>query len=585
MSEQKKSNTEVNISRNDNIARSILTYKDFKRLLDIQNGKINEGMFKNMAIDLQDLSAEDFKRKYKITKAEAIRKYSAKESVIDVPHKTYAKAIFDNADTEEPKLKESIRQIILKQIEEFKKYAPVVKFTLIGSILTKQYRDDADLDINVLFDVPENERETKRKEIASSLKDINGKTIPGTNHPINYFVLTDPALKERNDRLSDGIFDIVKNEFVKKPEPFTFNPEKYTKDFDAKVKQLDVVTGELKRDLIDYEDLKRMDKEDVEGLEKILSNKLKEIEDGIKSLIDSGDQTLKDRKEVFDADLTPDEIREFGKKNALPKNVIYKMLEKYHYLTFYKKLKEVMKDGSITDDELSSLTKESITEADQERIAKLNKKISDLTSQLSVLDKANPKNKTREAILKADIASARTRLADARVSESIDPNDMSTKFDFGLDDFEMDAIIKKYDSEDPLEDDDYLDIYDDDELEVLDDEGKNLDENVSLNEILSRAERIKSRIRFARSKAKRQNRVRLALKRVSPMTTINKRAKRLAINKIKRMFFKKSPAQMSVGEKERAERKLASLPKNFIDRFAMKLVPTVRKIERTRLAK
>jgi predicted nucleotidyltransferase len=526
MSEQKKSNTEVNISRNDNIARSILTYKDFKRLLDIQSGKINEGMFKNMAIDLQDLSAEDFKRKYKITKAEAIRKYSAKESVIDVPHKTYAKAIFDNADTEEPKLKESIRQIILKQIEEFKKYSPVVKFTLIGSILTKQYRDDADLDINVLFDVPENERETKRKEIASSLKDINGKTVPGTNHPINYFVLTDPALKERNDRLSDGIFDIVKNEFIKKPEPFTFNPEKYTKDFDAKVKQLDVVTGELKRDLIDYEDLKRMDKEDVEGLEKILSNKLKEIEDGIKSLIDSGDQTFKDRKEVFDADLTPDEIREFGKKNALPKNVIYKMLEKYHYLTFYKKLKAVMKDGSITDDELSSLTK-----------------------------------------------------------ESFDPNDMSTKFDFGLDDFEMDAIIKKYDSEDPLEDDDYLDIYDDDELEVIDNEGENLDENVSLSEVLSRAERIKSRIRFARSKAKRQNRVRLALKRVSPMTTINKRAKRLAINKIKRMFFKKSPAQMSVGEKERAERKLASLPKNFINRFAMKLVPTVRKIEKTRLAK
>jgi hypothetical protein len=338
--------------------------------------------------------------------------------------------------------------------------------------------------------------------------------------------LTDPKLKERNDNLSDGIFDIVKNEFIKKPEPFTFNPEKYTKDFDDKVKQLDVVTGELKRDLIDYEDLKRMDKEDVEGLEKILSNKLKEIEDGIKSLIDSGDQTLKDRKEVFDADLTPDEIREFGKKNALPKNVIYKMLEKYHYLTFYKKLKAVMKDGSITDDELSSLTK-----------------------------------------------------------ESFDPNDMSTKFDFGLDDFEMDAIIKKYDSEDPLEDDDYLDIYDDDELEVIDDEGENLDENVSLSEVLSRAERIKSRIRFARTKAKRQNRVRLALKRVSPMTTINKRAKRLAINKIKRMFFKKSPAQMSVGEKERAERKLASLPKNFINRFAMKLVPTVRKIEKTRLAK
>ena len=32
---------------------------------------------------------------------------------------------------------------------------------LIGSILTKRYRDDADLDINVLFDVPKEKKKTK----------------------------------------------------------------------------------------------------------------------------------------------------------------------------------------------------------------------------------------------------------------------------------------------------------------------------------------------------------------------------------------------------------------------------------------
>ncbi len=200
--------TPVDKNKKDNLARGILTYKDFKRLLDIQNlqnnpqafpqntqGTVDEGMFKNMAIDLQDLSADDFYSKYKMTKAEAMRKYGKSESVIDIPQKTYSKLVFDNADTEEPKLKESIRKIILDQIEEFKKKAPVIKFSLIGSILTKQYRDDADLDVNVLFDVPESQREEKRLEIAKSLKDINGKTVPGTNHPINYFVLTDPKLK------------------------------------------------------------------------------------------------------------------------------------------------------------------------------------------------------------------------------------------------------------------------------------------------------------------------------------------------------------------------------------------------------
>lgn len=526
--------TPVDKNKKDNFARGILTYKDFKRLLDIQNlkgtqefpqniqGVVDEGMFKNMAIDLQDLSADDFYNKYKMTKAEAMRKYGKTESVIDIPQKTYSKLIFDNADTEEPKLKESVRKIILDQIEEFKKKAPVIKFSLIGSILTKQYRDDADLDVNVLFDVPESQRDEKRLEIAKSLKDINGKTVPGTNHPINYFVLTDPKLKERNDNLSDGIFDIEKNKFIKKPIPFKFNPEKYAKDFEDKVKRLDVVKGELQRDIVDYQDLKRLDPDNVENLKEIVSKKIGEIMSGIKALVDAGDQTMKDRKEVFDADLTPDEIREYGKKNALPKNVIYKMLEKYHYLTFYKKLKEIIKDGEVSDAEIAS------------------------------------------------------------IKESNDPYD--SKFDFGLDDYEMDAIIRKYDNEDPLEDDDYLDIYDDDELDVVDDENTTYD-IPTIKEVLSRPERIKSRIRFARTKGRRNAKLRLALKRASPMDVVNKRARRLAINKIKKLLFKKSPANMSVAERERAEKRIAALPKSYIDNFAMKLVPVVRKIERTRLTR
>jgi hypothetical protein len=198
------------------------------------------------------------------------------------------------------------------------------------------------------------------------------------------------------------------------------------------------------------------------------------------------------------------------------------MLEKYHYLTFYKKLKEIIKDGEVSDKEIDS------------------------------------------------------------IKESDDP--YKSKFDFGLDDYEMDAIIRKYDHEDPLEDDDYLDIYDDDELDIVDDENTTYDVPM-IKEILSRPERIKSRIRFARTKGPRTAKLRLALKRPSSMAVINKRARRLAINKIKRLLFKKAPSSMGVAEKERAERRLQSLPKSYIDNFAMKLVPTVRKIEKIRLSK
>ena len=53
--------------------------------------------------------------------------------------------------------------------------------------------------------------------------------------------------------------------------------------------------------------------------------------------------------------MTPDEIRSYGIKNRLPKNVIYKMLEKYHYLKFYKKCKKILEDGIVTDKEVKDL--------------------------------------------------------------------------------------------------------------------------------------------------------------------------------------------------------------------------------------
>ena len=86
----------------------------------------------------------------------------------------------------DPKIKSSVIAMIDKQVEDFEKEYPVLKITLIGSILTKRYRNDADLDINVLFDVPKEKQEDERlrlsKQFLSSKnpENIQGKLISGT---------------------------------------------------------------------------------------------------------------------------------------------------------------------------------------------------------------------------------------------------------------------------------------------------------------------------------------------------------------------------------------------------------------------
>ena len=292
-----------------------------------------------------------------------------KESIIDIPRSTYARPVFDKADTDNPVLKPSVRKQLLDGIKQFERFGKVVNHTLIGSILTKRYRDDADLDVNILFKIPGSkaQQEKVHEKIREHQWEANGEKVGDSNHIINYFSIIDPAIFSRNRAMADGTFDISDNKFIRKPKGDSFDAEKYVADFQHKVDEIDVIRGELKRDMIDYKELQGLSAKDVDNLSQLVAKKLSEIKDSIKSLIDMGDKVMQDRADAFNTPMSPDDIRKFGVQHKLPKNVIYKMLEKYHYLNFYKHLVEIMKDGKITPDELKSLSK--ITEARGRHIA------------------------------------------------------------------------------------------------------------------------------------------------------------------------------------------------------------------------
>lgn len=150
------------------------------------------------------------------------------------------------------------------------------------------------------------------------------------------------------------------------------------------------------------------------------------------------------------------------------------------------------------------------------------------------------------------------------------------------DDMSDDDIDKMIDN---MSDDDYLEAYDDDELHMIDaDTGEHVGciKEELINEVLSRAERIKAKVRFARSESKRERRIQIALKTRSSNTVINKRARRLAVSLMKQKLARKPLNKLTVGEKERIERIIASR-KATINRIAMKLAPKVKKIETDRL--
>ena len=156
-----------------------------------------------------------------------------------------------------------------------------------------------------------------------------------------------------------------------------------------------------------------------------------------------------------------------------------------------------------------------------------------------------------------------------------------------MSDEELEDMIKHIQDWDHI-----VDVYDPEELAIVDqDTGEAIDDDLSddlsedaLNEVLSRVERLKAKVRFARTSAKRQRKAVVALKRHSSSATIAKRARRLAVKTMETKLSKGKPLNtLSVPEKERIER-IIQKRKNIIGRLAMKLTSRVKNIERTRLS-
>lgn len=180
-----------------------------------------------------------------------------------------------------------------------------------------------------------------------------------------------------------------------------------------------------------------------------------------------------------------------------------------------------------------------------------------------------------------------------RYSEEVEQDE----HEFEMSDEEMQKLI------DATHDDDFLEVYEDGELHIVDaetgepievegEEEKNEKEDEgnekevkeeALMEVLSRAERMRAKIRFARTKSKRERREMIALKTRSTSKTLNKRARRMAILLMKKRLAKKPLNKLSLGEKERIER-VVQRRKQIINRLALKLTPRMRKIENARLS-
>lgn len=269
------------------------------------------------------------------------------ESVIDLVRKTFSTQLFDNANTDSPKLKSKVRRQIIDGMQPFRTFGKIKSYSLIGSSLTRQYKDDADLDVNVEIDIPDIDGtwEAIKPTLWATLRKVNGQVVPGTRHPINYHLLFTPEENQSALDHADAVFDIDNNKWIKfPPAPSYVDIAPYLKRFDTTLQHFDVLKNRFERVLHDYHEYKGLGHDTVIPLHNAMVERLSALETLINALIDAEEDVATKRRATFARSLTREELELYGTHNRLPENILYKILERYHYLDFIQHLKDVIGD-------------------------------------------------------------------------------------------------------------------------------------------------------------------------------------------------------------------------------------------------
>ena len=288
------------------------------------------------------------------------------ESIIDFPKKKVCEDLWEYTDDNTYYLKDEMKSKIIETLELYptlKLNDIVTGIRIVGSITTNLYSEDSDIDVHITIptkDLP------KEKTFEDWQKDIvkfyNDNPVKVNQHPIQIY----PQDNFFQDLLSDGVYDVINNEWLVEPnnKNQSYNPYEFFKDIFTEVqkyaKKIDLDIGELKRDIKDYEIIKdalsKLDNENKKKLKKYLENKYDEINSDIENLL-KDKLMMKNMRKHTSQPKNEKDIQKLKKdKIWLRTNAIFKFIAKYGYLQFITDIEKMLdEDGEIPPEKIQQI--------------------------------------------------------------------------------------------------------------------------------------------------------------------------------------------------------------------------------------
>ena len=220
---------------------------------------------------------------------------------------------------------------------------------IIGSITGKFWNESSDIDCTVFCDVDDETLLGYRK----ITRVINERSFFGP-FPINFYFRTDTV----NDMqtLADGIYDLLQGEWLKEPadadevEEALKNPKKLASIIAKRLDtELDAIAEETQDLVTNY------NKSDFNFDDKLNMLQL-QLDDYVNELDIIHQKRVEEFTKILEGQ-SLDKVKQYGSRNALSWNIIYKLLQKWLYFKWQAIFKDELKDSELKKEELKDLMK------------------------------------------------------------------------------------------------------------------------------------------------------------------------------------------------------------------------------------
>jgi len=231
---------------------------------------------------------------------------------------------------------------------------------IVGSIGTNLYVDDSDIDVHIIPKDFSIWNDRKVKQVMDWFKENENLNKYVGKHPIEVYVQLNP----NQDLMSAAVYDVWEDRWEIGPKIVPLDYDPYT-DFSyilplvkQAVRNADILMAELKRDVIDYDTIKKalqkLPKEHKKRLIFKLKNKLQEIETDIRKLYLEGKKWV-DMRRKASSPKTAEQAKEDVElaKKWRDTNAMFKFINRYHYLKMIQELEKFLEDDNeITPGEI-----------------------------------------------------------------------------------------------------------------------------------------------------------------------------------------------------------------------------------------